>query len=187
MKTRKLQLLATALSCVGMLTSPLSLAAAPSAAPRDVVLHEGGVLLGQVVDAQGGALMNTPVVVTSGTQEVARVQTDRTGRFSVNGLKGGAYGVASAGQQGVYRLWAPQTAPPTAQQGLMLVTGNSFVRGQDCCGVVGCGNACGAGTPQGPLRRAASWMAAHPIITAGAIAAAIAIPLAVNDDNPATP
>ena len=31
------------------------------------------------------------------------------------------------------------------------------------------------------------WMANHPAITVGAIGAAIAIPLAVDDDDPATP
>ncbi len=187
MKVRKLQLLAVTLSCVGMLTSPLAMAAPPNAMPKDVVLHDGGVLLGQIVDSQGGALIDAPVVLMSGTKEIARAQTDRGGKFSVAGLKGGVYEVASPGHRGLYRLWAPQTAPPAAQQGLMLVTANDFVRGQDCgCGVVDCGGACGAGYHQGPLRRAAVWMANHPVITAGAIAAAIAIPLAV-DDDPSSP
>ena len=188
MKTSKLSLLAVCLACLSMLASPV-LAATPSVIkPRDVLLHQGGMLYGQVVDSEGGAVTNTPVSVLSGTKEVARVQSDRSGRFKVDGLRGGVYEVASVGQKKVYRLWAPQTAPPAAQQGLMLVANNDFVRGQGCgCGVVDCGGACGAGYQQGPVRRVGAWLAEHPILTAGTIAAAIAIPLAVDDDDPATP
>ena len=151
MKASKLQLFAIAMAWIGMFASPLLAEAAPKVLPRDVVLQQGGVLLGQVVDSQGGALINTPVVLHSGSKEIARVQTDRAGKFSVKGLKGGVYEVTSTGQRGVYRLWAPQTAPPAAQHGMLLVSDNNFVRGQGCgCGVVDCGGACGAGYRQSP-------------------------------------
>lgn len=184
MKARKLQLLATAMAWVGMLSSPLLAEVAPQVLPRDVALQQGGVLLGQVVDSQGGALINTPIVLFNGSKEIARVHTDRAGKFSVHGLKGGVYQVASTGQHGVYRLWAAQTAPPAAQLGLLLVSDNNFVRGQGCgCGVVDCGGACGSGSRQSPMRKVGAWLAEHPILTVGAIAAAIAIPLAVDDDD----
>ncbi len=169
---KNLKMSAAVLSCVGMFVSPV--AAAPSvAAPRDVTLHEGGVLLGQVVDAQGASLANTPVSLVSGGKEVARTQSDHTGKFTVSGLKGGVYQVASVNHQGTYRLWSPQTAPPAAGRGILLVSSEDIARGQ------------GVG---GPFGGVANWIAKHPIMTAGAVAAAIAIPIALDDDdNPATP
>ncbi|MCA9230061.1 MAG: carboxypeptidase regulatory-like domain-containing protein [Planctomycetales bacterium] len=169
MKMKRLNLSAALLSCLGMLVSPVA-AATPATAPRDVALHEGGVLLGQVVDAQGGSVAGAPVSLYSGGKEVARTESDVAGKFAVSGLQGGVYQVASAQGQDVYRLWNAQTAPPAAQRGMMLVSNPDIVRGQ------------------GPFGGIANWVSQHPIITAGAVAAAIAIPLALDDDDPpATP
>lgn len=141
--------------------------------PRDVVLQENGVLLGRIVDAQGVAVAKAPVSLQTGGKEVKRVVTDEAGRFQAQGLKGGVYQVASTGHQGNYRLWAPQTAPPAAAKGMSIVAQPAdVVRGQ--YGPVG---------SPGPLASAGQWIAEHPIITAGAVAAAIAIPIAVADDD----
>ncbi len=176
MKSRILNITAAALSCVGMLISPVAMAASPVAAPRDVALHDGGTLLGQIVDAQGVAVAMAPVSLQKGGKEVARTQSDRSGKFTVSGLQGGVYQIASADQQGVYRLWASQTAPPAAQRGLMLVS-SDVVRGQSVPG-------------SGPFGGVVNWIGKHPIMTAAAVAAAIAIPLALDDDDdnpPASP
>jgi len=190
-----------ALSSVGMLMSPVATAApvaavAPIAsapvvqAPRDIALHEGGVLVGQMLDAQGGAIAGAPISVLTAGKEVARVQTDQSGKFEVTGLKGGVHQIATVGQQDVYRLWSPKTAPPAAQKGLMLVSSSDLVRGQGCGSGVNCGSGCGGGVGgRGGGGGIGNWIANHPIITAGVIGAAIAIPLALNDDDdpPATP
>lgn len=139
--------------------------------PTDVVLHEQGTLLGRVVDGQGKALANAPVSLMTGGKEVARVVSDESGRFEAKGLKGGVYHVASTGHQGVYRVWTPQTAPPVAAKGLSIVSQPDVVRGQYGPG------------PGNPFSAAGQWIAEHPIITAGAVAAAIAIPIAVDDDD----
>jgi len=195
MKIKQFKHVVAALSCVGMLVSPGMVAASQVAttaltqAPRDVVLHEGGTLIGQVLDAQGAAVVNSPVAVRSAGKEIVRVQTDQAGKFSIAGLKGGVHEVATVESQGVYRLWAPNTAPPAAQQGLMLVSNGDLVRGQNCGNGVSCGSACGSGCGGGG-GGIMGWVANHPIITAGVIAAAIAIPLALDDDDapaPATP
>ena len=147
-------------------------------APTDVVLQDKGVLVGRIVDAQGLAVANTPVSLQTGGKEVVRVVSDDAGRFRATGLKGGVYQVASTGHQGVYRLWAPQTAPPAAAKGLSLMSRPvDVVRGQYGPG------------PGNPFSAAGQWIAEHPIITAAAVAAAIAIPIAVDDDDdpPATP
>ena len=151
-----------------------------AAAPRDVVLQDQGVLNGRVVDARGLAMPHTPVSLQSGGKEVVRVVSDESGKFQAAGLQGGVYQVASTGHQGVYRLWAPRTAPPAAAQGLSIVSQPvDVVRGQYGPG------------PGNPFSSVGQWIAEHPIITAGAVAAAIAIPIALNDDDetttPATP
>lgn len=200
MKRLRIQVLAVATACVGMVAAPLANAAPGMrgiVAPRDVALHEGGVLLGQMLDGQGTAVAGAKVTVHAAGKQVAQSVTDQTGKFRVTGLKGGVHQVVAAEQQSIYRLWAPQTAPPAAQQGLMLVSSNDLVRGQ-CCGstvncgsAVGCGSGCGCGGGifGGGGGGVGNWMANHPLLTAGAIGAAIAIPLSLDDDDdpPATP
>jgi hypothetical protein len=194
MKVKRIQFIAVALSSVGMLISPAAHGAITPAvkgqgvqAPRDITLHEGGVLMGQMLDPQGAAIAGAPVSVQTAGKEVARAVTDQSGKFKIAGLQGGVHQVATVGQQDDYRLWAPQTAPPSAQQGLMLVSSNDLVRGQGCGSAVGCGSSCGCGTGVfggGGGGRIGNWVANHPLLTAGVIGAAIAIPLAVSDDDP---
>lgn len=146
--------------------------------PSDVVLQDGGTLVGRVVDPQGKAIAMTPVSLQTGGKEVARVVSDEAGRFEAKDLKGGVYHVASTGHQGVYRVWAPQTAPPAAAKGLSIVSRPDVIRGQYGPG------------PGNPFSAMGQWVAEHPIMTAGAVAAAIAIPIALDDDDdppPATP
>lgn len=142
--------------------------AAVAVAPQDVALGEGGVLMGQVVDTAGKPQAMAPVSLATGGKEIARVTTDAEGQFQVASLKGGVYQVSTTGNSSVYRFWAPRTAPPNSLNGLNMVTGNSVIRGQ---------------MGGGPLARAGQWIAEHPIITAGAIATAIAVPLALDDDD----
>ena len=170
MRTNSSKLVAASLACLGMLVSPLSAAPTGGMAPRDVVLQEGNVLVGQVVDAQGVSKPNTVVTVANHQAEIARVQTDESGKFSVSGLQGGVYRVATGSQHGIYRVWAPNTAPPIAQKNVMMVVGQDVVRGQ-------------YGYTPGPFTSMAQWCADHPIFCAAAIGAAIAIPIAVADDD----
>ncbi len=146
--------------------------------PTDVVLRDKGVLVGRIVDGQGLAVAKSPVSFQLSGKEVARVVSNDMGRFEVTGLKGGVYQVASTGHQGNYRLWAPRTAPPAAAKGLSIVSQPvDVIRGQY------------GGGPSNPFSAAGQWIAEHPIMTAGAVAAAIAIPIALEDDDdpPASP
>ena len=154
--------------------------ASPKSNTSDIALQKGGVLQGQIVNAQGAPLANSRVSLFLAGKEVTRVATNKNGQFTVMGLKGGIYQVATNGHQGVYRCWAPHTAPPKATKGLFIVANSDVVRAQDCGSGVKCGSGCGGGGLIG-------WMADHPVITAGAIGAAIAIPLATDDDDPASP
>lgn len=175
MKLKSLNFAAAALSCMGMLLTPTAMAAAPLAAPSlaaptDVALGDGGVLVGQVVDAQGMAVAMARVTLADHQQEIAQVRADRDGKFSVPGLKGGLYKISSRGQDAMFRLWAPNTAPPVAKQGVILVVGEDVIRGQ-------------YGDSPGPFTSMTRWVADHPLITAGVLGAAIAIPIALDDDD----
>ncbi|QEG36168.1 hypothetical protein Pr1d_34770 [Bythopirellula goksoeyrii] len=150
----------------------------------DISLQTGGVLSGKVVTAAGNVQPGLPVVVRAGGEELATTKTDPSGNFQVAGLKGGVVEVAAAGTQGNCRLWAPGTAPPAAQPGLLVVSQDQVVRGQNCGSRVGCGTGVFGGQGGGVL----GFMLDHPLVTAGVIGTAIAIPLALDDnDSPATP
>jgi hypothetical protein len=135
MKTMKsVRFAAVALACWGMLLPRISLAGNPlphngGQGIVDVALADGGVFHGQVVDRNNTATIGCEVVLLQDSQEVARTITDEAGRFSVNGLRGGVYEVTTSRGGGIYRLWAPRTAPPAAGPTALVVAGD-VVRGQ---------------------------------------------------------
>jgi hypothetical protein len=95
---------------------------------------------------------------------VASTQTGVDGRFAIAGVKAGVYEVATSQGVTVCRLWAPRTAPPAAQSDALVVHGGSVVRGaQGGGGVIG--------------------FLSNPWVLGGIVAAAIAIPLALDDDD----
>lgn len=140
-------------------------------APRiiDVALQDGGLLLGQVVTPDGMPVPNAAVTVDTGEQVLGTAKTDAQGRFAFRGLKGGVYRLNAANGTGMYRLWAPRTAPPGAQQTTLIVSGQDLARGQ-------------------VLPRVATWMR-NPWIVGGAIATAIAVPVAIaeHEEEPSSP
>ena len=95
----------------------------------DVALESGGVLRGQVVNAEGAAEAGLEVIIEARGQQIARTTTDEQGNFAVSKLRGGTYGVRVGEQVAACRVWAPNTAPPSASPGLLLVTGTA-TRGQ---------------------------------------------------------
>jgi hypothetical protein len=194
--------MAAAAACLGLLISPTATAAPASqaAAVIDVALADGGVLAGQAVNAQGAPLAATPVSIRAERREVLQAVTNERGEFSAHGLKGGVYEVVVAEHRGVYRLWAPRTAPPSANRGVMAVSGN-IVRAQyappspaavlqtPIPGYIETIPYAPAGpNGPGPMKKSLHWMKNHPWITAGVVATAIAVPVAVSesDDDPAS-
>ena len=165
MKRNQFQMTLAAVACLGMMVPPGALASQPSSLGNDVALRPGGLLVGQVVDAQGAVQASKVVSVQYGDREVARTTTDQNGVFAAQGLRGGQYQIVTDQGMSVCRLWAPDTAPPAAHQAAIVVTGQDVVRGQ-----------WGGG---GWL----NWVRSHPYITAGIIAAAIAVPLAIAADD----
>jgi hypothetical protein len=107
-----------------------------------------------------------PVLVMSQGKEVGRAETDASGGFAVRGLTGGVYTVATPIGGSVYRAWSPRTAPPAAVTSALIVPDQNIVRGQWGTGALG-------------------WLA-NPWVLAAIVAAAIAIPLALDDDDDAS-
>jgi hypothetical protein len=154
-----------------MILPSTTLAAAPSkpaTGGSDIALRQGGLLVGQVVDGQGVAKANAAISIRFANHEVVRTTTDKDGVFAAKGLRGGQYQLVTQDGASVCRLWASDTAPPSARPAALVVAGNNVVRGQ------------------GPVTNWVTWMKAHPYITAGTVATAIAVPVAIaatNDDD----
>jgi hypothetical protein len=128
----------------------------PAPAVVDIAMADGGTLHGQVVDLRGGSVAAMPVSVRAQNQEIARATTTSEGQFAVQGLRGGVYQVAAGEGQGVYRLWTADAAPPSAQKGAIVYTQNP-------------------GESSGTFKM----LLTNPIVIAGLVATAIAVPVAL--------
>ena len=153
---------------IGLVLPGPSWASQPAPAPRvvDVALHSGGVLLGQVVDPQGVAMAGVVVSLRDEQQELAAAKTRPDGYFAFKGLRGGVYQLVAAEGHGVYRVWSPGTAPPAAQQGALLVSGDPVVRGQ-----------------MGAFKT----FLINPLVLAAVVATAVAVPVAIHNSQHRSP
>jgi hypothetical protein len=172
-----LKILAVSAAVIGLCV-PQSLAAVGSSDPAaglcDVELRDGGVLLGQLVDQQGLPKADEAVVLLGGAEKLAETRTDGRGLFAFRGLRGGVYQLTAADGVGAYRVWATGTAPPSAQPGALLVTGEDLIRSQR--GAL--------------LRNAGSWLQfnlTNPLFLVGVTAVAIAVPVAIHNADKGGP
>ena len=170
------------LGCVGMIIPRSCLLAQQPAESviTDIALNAQSVLQGRVVDAQGQPVSGVNVVMKANETIVVETQTDVSGEFNVNSLRGGFYQLSVNNVSQNVRVWTPNTAPPTATDGLTVTLG-TVQRGQGCTvdSCTGtCGGTCAACTGCGPLG-----FLLNPFVIGAAVAAAIAIPLALNDDD----
>jgi hypothetical protein len=167
-----------AATCTGMMSAQFAQAAGPAVnapaavqvAPvgakiQDIALQDRGILAGTVLNQNGAPCGAVPVTVSRQGEIVARTETNASGQFAVPGLSGGLYEVQTPIASNVYRLWAPRTAPPAAQALALITPNDAVVRAQLHNG----GSALG-------------WLA-NPWVLAAVVAAAIAIPLALDDDD----
>lgn len=156
--------MAAAIACLGIVVPQAALAAPPAASGiSDVALQDGGTMVGAVYTAQGLPQQGAVVSVQSNGQEVARTTTDDHGRFVAQGLKGGVYQLVTSDGASLYRAWTEGTAPPAAENAALVVAGQT-ARGQ---------------LGGGGLR---AWLS-NPWVLAAIVATAIAVPIAVNDDD----
>jgi hypothetical protein len=153
----------------------------PVANGIDVALADGGLFVGQIVNAHGVAQAESEVVLLYQGKEVVRTATDERGVFAAKGLRGGQYDVVAEGCVAPCRLWSAHTAPPAARPAALIVTMDEVVNGQ--CN--DCGPGYGSlGAPGGIL----GWMQSHPLLVTGIVVTAIAVPVAIaaDDDDPAS-
>lgn len=186
MKIVVAQRLAAAVACVGMLAHP-ALAGAPIVADpavADVALAEGGIFTGKVVSGQGAPMAKSAVSIRQAGSEIAAAVTNEEGVFAVQGLRGGLYQVVADNGVVSYRLWAPNTAPPAANQSALIVTGQEILSGQ----FGGPHQGYQQGPPVAPSQGGGvmGWVRQHPLLVAAGIATAIAVPLAIADDDDET-
>ena len=137
----------------------------------DVALGERGTMTGQIVDTQGLGVAEQAVVLLQGDREIAGATTDVQGYFFVEGVPGGVYQLAAGDRAIVLRAWAAGTAPPVAQHGVLVVSGQDVYRGQKA------------------VRSARNFLA-HPVTVVGVVATAIAVPVALHHSrrkSPASP
>jgi hypothetical protein len=163
-KGRLVRGIAIFLGVVGICVPELALAAPPVANPAvvDVALSDGGVLHGQLVDLRGSSAAGVPVSVKTQNRQVVSTVTAKDGQFVVPGLRGGVYQVAAGDGQGVYRLWTAKAAPPSAQKNAIVFT-------------------------QGLLGGGPKMLLANPVVVAGVVATAVAVPVAVVNSRPSSP
>ena len=146
----------------------------------DVALDKDGTLHGQVLNTQRSGVPGSPVTVRVQDHAVAAVMTGPDGRFSVPGLRGGVYELATVNGHGVYRLWSPGTAPPIAQPSAIVYTEGRAV---DSNVVV----YTQAATADGSGGLAAGPILTNPIFISGLVAAGIATPVALSNRRAASP
>lgn len=135
MKTKAIQRLAAALAMAGALAAHPALAAPHSTS--DVVLRQGDVFVGQLVGPRGEAIAGADVCVKHNGAQVARAKTNKDGVFAVRGVKTGAHLVEAGGVAASYRLWSPQTAPPSATSAGWMVVEKPVASGQVLGGLIG--------------------------------------------------
>ncbi len=120
------------LAALGICLSGAAFAAPPTTKPvvHDIALQSGGLLEGQVVDAQLVPKAGVDVILLLEQRSLAKAQTDAQGKFAFRGVPGGVYQLTAANGTGTYRLWAPDTAPKDTNKIAFLTAGDAVVRGQ---------------------------------------------------------
>ena len=176
MKANSLRWVAAAVGIFALMGT-VSARAADQATVVDLALGEHGTVVGQLVDAQGVALAEQPVMLFQGNREVGRAITNTDGVFTVEGVRGGVYQLVSGDHVVVVRAWSAGTEPPSAKGGVLVVTGQHVYRGQQ-------------GGYHYPPRRPLWDFLTHPLTIGAGVATAIAVPVALHNSrrrSPASP
>ena len=168
------------LAIFGMLLPSVSFGASPTTAVHDVALRADHSLHGRVVDLQGKGRANLPVSIIQAGNVVGKATTDADGRFVMADLKGGKYSLQTAEQLVHYRAWANNAAPPTVMDPVIYSNPLAHAHGP-LGGHLGPAAVKTFGGVSGAVRNLLS----SPIGMA-AVAAAIAVPIAVDNDNDAS-
>lgn len=143
----------------------------------DVALHKDGLLIGQLVGASGKPSADATVRLTLADGRKAEAKTNADGGFAFKNVRGVAR-LESDKTALMVRSWTSEAAPPSAAPAVLLVEGGEIARGQRYAGPIA------NGTVSHTKR-----LFANPLFVAGAVATAVAIPVAIHnadDDDPAS-
>jgi hypothetical protein len=97
----------------------------------DIALRGQNELYGRVVDTQGQPTPGATVILADiHNVSLASTNADPQGRFAFAGVPTGHVVLQVGDSQTQMRTWAAKTAPPAAQQEVLLTTSSPTVRGQ---------------------------------------------------------
>ena len=196
---RTIAVILSSLMCFPVLAAETTLAKLKTSrrSALDLQMGTGGLVRGKVVTRQGKPVSNVEVQLASKRGNAAKIKSSDDGSFAATGLTAGEYQVRIENQSQLVRIWNAETAPPNAAQAGLFVVGTT-VRGQcgggtcggcntcvpasaTCCEACDCCDSCGAG--DGEFGRRAICFLTTPWVLGVGVAAAIAIPLAVDNDD----
>jgi hypothetical protein len=145
---------------------------------KNVELSEDGELRGQVLTESGMPGLATIAVRSDrdGKSITQTVKTDENGRFAVNGLATGICVFAIGEDTFACRVWNHGIAPPKSLQTIAVVPTSGVVLAQNC-------TTCEKPTIRSRL---ACMTGTQKALLVGVIAAAIIIPIALDDDDNAS-
>lgn len=96
----------------------------------DVVLSDGGVLEGQIIDSQGQPIGNTAVSLIRDGRIVSTGISSVNGIYRIEGLTTGPYVLTAGKSQRLVRLWRKDVAPPSSRPRAILMHHDGVVRSQ---------------------------------------------------------
>ena len=146
----------------------------------DVALSQEGTLEGVTVNSDGTAAIDAKVALRGVDQKVLQANVDENGRFSFTAVRPGVYEVAAVNKTGsarrVVRVWNGKAAPPAATPVAVVTLLDQ--QAKDLARAQGMADGLFGGS-------------ADPLLIGGValgVAAAIAIPIAVSNNNdPSSP
>lgn len=118
------------LSLVAMVVSQFSVASAATK-PSPIVhvaLTQNNLLRGQLVMRGGQPKSRVDILVSSGQDVICRTTTDDQGIFAVKVERGGVYVLSDGETSAVAVAWTKQMAPPSAKDGVLMVSDESVSR-----------------------------------------------------------
>lgn len=148
---------------------------------KNVELSADGTLQGQVLTESG---MPGIAAITVHSQADAKavaqvIKTNESGQFEIKGLKNGRCIFTIGEDSFACRVWNHRTAPPQSLQTIAVVPSTGVVLGQNC-------NTCDPCARPGLRGRLACMSGTQKALLVGLVAAAIIIPIALDDDDDAS-
>lgn len=105
-------------------------AASAKFAVVDVALTQDNILRGQLVTSGGQPKSKSLVLVSTGKEIICRATTNDQGVFAVSLDRGGIYILSHGEAATVVRAWTAQAAPPSAKNGILVVSDEDVSRAQ---------------------------------------------------------